>query len=182
MSYGYGVSATPLQVTMAYGAIANGGNLMKPRIVNEVVANNGEVIERHETEVVRRVMSETTAAQMRAALTKVVSETGTAKRAAVPGFKSAGKTGTAIKIGPDGRYMEGHYVVSFAGMLPADDPAFVCVVVIDDPLTEEVKRYGGTIAAPTYARIAERVAARMNLEPTEPIETEEDILATVESE
>lgn len=182
LSYGYGVSVTPLQVTMAYGAIANGGELMKPRIVKEVLANNGAVIKRHEREVVRRVMSERTARQMREALTTVVSEKGTAKRAAVAGFKVAGKTGTAIKIGPDGRYLSGHYVVSFAGMLPADDPAFVCVVVIDDPLTEEVKRYGGTIAAPTFARIAERAAAYLNLEPTEPIEGEEEILANVEAD
>ena len=136
---------------MAYGAIANGGELMKPRIVKEVVANNGAVMERHEAEVVRRVMSERTARQMREALTTVVSEKGTAKRAAVPGFKVAGKTGTAVKIGP-AVYIPGHYVVSFAGMLPADDPAFVCVVVIDDPLTEEVKRYGGTLRNPRKGR------------------------------
>lgn len=180
MSYGYGESVTPLQVAMAYGAIANGGNLMKPRIVKEVTANNGLVVERVEPEIVRRVMKERVSEQMRKALATVVSIKGTAKRAAVPGFNAAGKTGTAIKIGPDGRYMDGRYVVSFAGMMPAEDPAFVCVVVIDDPLTTEVKRYGGTIAAPTFAKIAERAAAYMNLVPTEPIEGEEDVLAAAE--
>ncbi|MDA0766311.1 MAG: penicillin-binding protein 2 [Verrucomicrobia bacterium] len=182
MAYGYGVSVTPLQVAMAYGAIANGGNLMQPRIIKEVVANNGMVVEKFEPRVVRQVMKERTSLQMRNALTKVVSLKGTASRAEVPGFKSLGKTGTAIKIGPNGRYMDGHYVVSFVGALPADDPAFVCVVVIDDPLTTEVNRYGGTIAAPTFAKIGERAAAYMNLVPTEPIEVEEEVLAVAKKD
>ena len=95
------------------------------------------------------------------------------------GFLGAGKTGTALKRRTDRRgYYDDRYVVSFAGMLPADDPAFVCVVVIDDPRTTEVKRYGGTIAAPVYAKIAERVASYMGLPPTEPIEGAEDVLAS----
>lgn len=179
MSYGYGVSVTPLQIAMAYGAIANGGLLMRPHVVKEVIANNGLVVERFEPEVVRRVLKERTATQMRNALTKVVSKKGTASRAAVAGFNVAAKTGTALKIGPNGRYLDGHYVVSLVGMVPAEDPAFVCVVVIDDPLTTEVKRYGGTVAAPPFAKIAARVAAYMGLTPTEPIEGEGDILATV---
>ena len=116
---------------------------------------------------------------MRKALTKVISKKGTASRAAVPGFRGAGKTGTSVKHRPGGRgYYEDRYVVSFAGMLPAEDPAFVCVVVIDDPRTTKVKRYGGTIAAPVYAKIAQRTAAYMGLTPTEPIEGEEDVLAS----
>ncbi len=181
MSYGYGVSVTPLQMTMAYAAIANGGNLMKPRIVKSVIANDGTVVEEFGPEVRGRVMSERSSAQMRHALTTVISKKGTAKRAAVPGFLGAGKTGTVEKnrVGARG-YDHDHYVVSFVGMLPADDPAFVCVVVIDDPLTNEVKRYGGTIAAPVYAKIATRVAAHMGLTPTEPIEGEEDVLAATD--
>lgn len=173
-SYGYGVSVTPLQMAMAYGAIANGGELMKPRIVKAVIANDGTVVREFPPEVRGRVLREATATRMRKALAKVVSEKGTAKRAKVPGFQAAGKTGTAMKIREDGGgYYEGRYVVSFAGMLPAEDPAFVCVVVIDDPQTTEVKRYGGTIAAPVFARISERTASYMNLVPTEPIEGEE---------
>ena len=186
MSYGYASSVTPLQIAMAYGAIANGGNLMKPRIVKEIQANNGMVVESFDPEMVRRVLKERTARQMREALTTVLGPGGTAKLANVPGFEGhgAGKTGTAIKIGPDGKYMHGHYVVSFAGMLPADDPRFVCVVVVDDPLTEEVSRYGGLIAGPIYSKIMERTAAYMSLVPPNPIEpetlTEEEILASAE--
>ncbi len=179
MAYGYGVSVTPLQVAMAYAAIANGGNLMKPQIVQSVTANDGTVVQAYEPEIRQRVMSARTSEWMRKALTKVVSKKGTASRAAVAGFLGAGKTGTSLKIRPGGRgYYDDRYVVSFAGILPAEDPAFVCVVVIDDPRTTEVKRYGGTIAAPVYAKIAQRTAAYMGLTPTEPIEGEENALAT----
>ena len=179
MAYGYGVSVTPLQVAMAYAAIANGGNLMKPQIVQSVTANDGTVVQAYEPEIRQRVMSARTSEWMRKALTKVVSKKGTASRAAVAGFLGAGKTGTSLKIRPGGRgYYDDRYVVSFAGMLPAEDPAFVCVVVIDDPRTTEVKRYGGTIAAPVYANIARRTAAYMGLTPTEPIEGEENVLAS----
>jgi cell division protein FtsI/penicillin-binding protein 2 len=153
---------------------------MKPRLVQAVVANDGTVMERFEPEKTGVVMRERTARQMREALSKVISKKGTASRAAVPGFLGAGKTGTAKKHLPDGRgYYEDRYVVSFAGMLPADDPAFVCVVVVDDPQTTTVKRSGGTIGAPVFARIAARAASYMNLEPTEPIEDE--VLAASES-
>ena len=79
-------------------------------------------------------------------------------------------TDTMKRHSPDGRgYLSNSYTVSFAGMLPAQDPAFVGVVVIDDPQTDKVSRYGGTIAAPTFARIAARAAAYLKLTPTEPI-------------
>jgi cell division protein FtsI/penicillin-binding protein 2 len=179
MAYGYGVSVTPLQVAMAYAAIANGGNLMKPQIVQSVTANDGTVVQAYEPEIRQRVMSARTSEWMRKALTKVVSKKGTASRAAVAGFLGAGKTGTSLKIRPGGRgYYDDRYVVSFAGILPAEDPAFVCVVVIDDPRTTEVKRYGGTIAAPVYANIARRTAAYMGLTPTEPIEGEAALAST----
>lgn len=107
---------------------------------------------------------------MRAALSKVTETGGTATLAAVPGHKVAGKTGTAKKHNPNGRgYLPDSYTVSFAGMLPAEDPAFVGIVVIDDPRTNKVKRYGGTIAAPAFGRIAARAAAYLNLKPTEPM-------------
>lgn len=169
-TYGYGISVTPLQVANAYCAIANGGSLMKPYIVRSVTTNSGDVIAENTPTVVNRVISEQTAEQLRLALRTVVETGGTATRAAVPGFSAGGKTGTAKKHDSiNGGYHEGRYTVSFAGMLPAEKPAFVCVVVIDDPQTTEVKRYGGTIAAPIWQRISQRVAAHMNLSPTEEI-------------
>jgi cell division protein FtsI/penicillin-binding protein 2 len=168
-TYGYALAVTPLQVAAAYCAIAGDGNLRKPHIVKSIIANDGTVVERFEPEVVRKVLRPETAKAMRGALEKVVDIKGTAVQAKVPGYSGAGKTGTAVRI-DKGRYQEGHYTVSYAGMLPAKDPAFVCVVVIDDPLTRKVTRYGGTIAAPVFAKVGARLAAHMNLTPDQPVE------------
>ncbi|MCP5535335.1 MAG: penicillin-binding protein 2 [Akkermansiaceae bacterium] len=170
VSYGYAVSVTPLQVACAYSAIANGGTLLEPQLLKSVMANNGAIIRKFKPKPVRRVIKESTAQKMRRALATVVDVKGTASRAKVDGFKVAGKTGTTVKINPGGGYLPGRYTVSFAGMMPAEKPAFVCVVVVDDPQTTEVKRYGGTIAAPIFAKVATRIANRMGLEPTEPID------------
>lgn len=173
VAYGYAANVTPLQVACAYAVVANGGKSMRPHIVRQVVANDGTVVERFEPEVLCQALKPATAAALRKMLAMVVDEKGTAAQAKVPGFQPGGKTGTAVRFNPETRrYANGHYTVSFAGLMPAEDPAFVCVVVIDDPLTTEVTRYGGTIAAPVFAKIAERVARHMNLEPTEPIEEE----------
>ena len=100
----------------------------------------------------------------------MVSKDGTAKDAAIPGFAVAGKTGTAQKIDPRGGYLEGRYVVSFVGFLPADDPKFTLLVVIDDPEMKEGKAFGGTVAAPVFAKIAKRAADYLELQPTTPVE------------
>jgi cell division protein FtsI/penicillin-binding protein 2 len=169
-AYGYALNVTPLQMACAYSAIAGDGKLLKPKIVKSLVANDGTVVETFPTQVVSEVIKPATARMMREALQKVTETGGTALLAAVPGFKVAGKTGTAKRHNPNGRgYLANSYTVSFAGMLPAQDPAFVCVVVIDDPRTDKVSRYGGTIAAPAFGRIAARAAAYMNLQPTEPV-------------
>ncbi|MCH7226165.1 peptidoglycan D,D-transpeptidase FtsI family protein [Haloferula sp. A504] len=172
-SYGYALNVTPLQVAAGYSVIANGGEWIRPRVVRSIVASDGTVIERFKPEVERRVIKESVAEQLREALTTVTEEGGTATRAAVPGFKVAGKTGTAIRI-VDGHYQHGHYTVSFAGMMPAQDPRFVCLVVVDDPLTEEVSRFGGTVAAPIFSKIAGRIATHLNLTPTEPLEEDDE--------
>ena len=103
------------------------------------------------------------------------------KCAAVPGFEVAGKTGTCRKYVEGVGYLEGQYIVSFVGMMPADNPEFVCLVVIDDPRPddEELKIYGGTIAAPIFSRIGTRAASYLNLEPTEEIEPTQPLLIDV---
>lgn len=179
-SYGYALNVTPLQMASAYCAIANDGKLLKPQIVKSLIANDGTIVQTYPPETVREVLKPKVAKQMRAALEKVTEKGGTATVAAVPGFRVAGKTGTARRIAPGGRgYLANSYTVSFAGMMPAQDPAFVCVVVIDDPRTNKVTRYGGTVAAPAFKKIATRLAARMNLQPTEPIK--ENPLATAKT-
>jgi cell division protein FtsI/penicillin-binding protein 2 len=172
-SYGYALNVTPLQMACAYSAIASDGKLRKPSIVKALIANDGTVVEDFRAEVASVVMKPETARKMRTALRKVTETGGTATLAAVPGYKVAGKTGTAKRYNPKGGgYLANSYTVSFVGMLPAVDPRFVCIVVIDDPKTTKVSRYGGTIAAPAFSRIAARAASYMNIPTTEPIKTD----------
>ena len=169
-AYGYYIGVTPIQMATAYSVIAGDGRLLKPKIIKALVANDGTVIDDFPTEVRGQTISPETAAKMRTALHKVTLLGGTATQAQVPGYKVCGKTGTAIKHDPKrGGYIKGGYVVSFAGFMPADKPAFVCYVVIDEPMTTETPRYGGSIAAPIFSKIAGRLAAYMNIPPTEPI-------------
>lgn len=177
-AYGYYIGVTPIQMATAYSVIAGDGRLLKPSIIKALVANDGTVVDEFDTVSRRQVISPSTAQKMRAALHKVTQLGGTAQQACVAGFKVCGKTGTAIKHDPKrGGYIDGAYVVSFAGFMPADDPAFVCYVVIDEPKTTEVKHYGGTIAAPIFSKIATRLAAYMNLQPTEAIPNSEEPIA-----
>lgn len=171
-SIGYAVSVTPLQMANALGAVANGGELMRPYLVESVVDSKGRTISENKPEVVRRVMSERAAREMRKMFRTVVDGEGitgtvTGSAAAVDGYDVGGKTGTARKVNPDGRgYLAGRYVVSFMGFLPADDPEILGIIVVDDPQTHSsVARYGGTVAAPIFSRIAGEAAAYLDLEP-----------------
>lgn len=179
ISYGYGVSVTPLQVACAYAAIANDGVRVKPQLLKSMMADNGTITRSFEKEAVDRVVKKETAQKMRQVLATVVDEEGTARRAKVEGFLVAGKTGTTRKIHPKGGYYDGEndrdkrYVTSFAGMMPADQPEFVCIVVIDDPTMPDngegkpkVTPGGGNVAAPIFSRVATRVANLMGLKPT----------------
>lgn len=179
-SYGYNVMVSPLQIANAYCVLANGGNLMQPNIVKRVEGSMGEVIQEYKPTIKRRVISERTATTMRKALKTVIEEGGTATRADVAGYTEGGKTGTAIKWDPKminpnngklGWYNKKKKVVSFAGMMPIEHPKFVCVVVIDEPRAEkDFNLGGGTVAAPIWREASKRIAAHMNLEPTEPVE------------
>lgn len=166
MPMGHSIAVTPLQLTMAMGVIANGGKLMRPQIVRAVRDSSGNVLQSIQPEVVREVIPESTAQFVSSALAAVTKQGGTARLADVPGFSVAGKTGTAQKVDPKGGYAAGKYVVSFIGYLPAEDPAFVCLVMIDDAKVGGGMNYGGVLAAPVFARIAEKAARYMNLVPT----------------
>lgn len=167
--FGYATSVTPLQLACAYSVIASDGKLRKPHIIKAIVRNDGTVAEEFPPEVVNEVIKPQTAAKMRIALGKVVLPGGTATLAAVPGFHVAGKTGTVLKHNPKGGYYGNKYIVSFVGMMPAEKPAFVCLVVLDDPGKPQGRILGGLIAAPIFSRIAARAAVYMNLQPTEPV-------------
>jgi cell division protein FtsI/penicillin-binding protein 2 len=177
-TYGYALAVTPLQVATAYSVLASDGKRRKPHIVKAIVAADGKPVQKFEPEVAEVVLRPETARAMRRALEKVTGEGGTAKLGRVPGYLVAGKTGTARRI-YKGKYQLNHYTVSVAGMLPAEDPAFVCVVVVDDPHVSG-KVFGGTIAAPIFSKIGARVAAHMNLTPTEPVEGGKNKIASTQ--
>ena len=165
---GHEVGVTPLQMTVAMATIANGGKLVTPRIVKSITTEDGKTITTFTPTVLRQVISPETAAQVGNALRGVVSDRGTAAAAAVPGFTISGKTGTAQKVDPHGGYEHGKYVVSFSGYLPSDHPEFVGLVVLDDAKTANPElNYGGLVAGPIFARIAEKAARYLDLQPHE---------------
>jgi cell division protein FtsI (penicillin-binding protein 3) len=163
---GHEIGVTPLQMIAAMATIADGGKLIMPRIVKSITTPEGKTISSLSPVVLRQVISPETARQIGDALRGVVSDSGTAAAAAVPGFVIAGKTGTAQKVDPRGGYEHGKYVVSFAGYLPADHPEFVGLVVLDDAHTSKPElNYGGLVAGPIFSRVAERAARYLDLEP-----------------
>ncbi|PSQ80773.1 MAG: penicillin-binding protein [Bacteroidetes bacterium QS_8_68_15] len=159
MAIGYEVAATPLQLAVAYAALANGGRVVQPHVVKRRLSWSGHT--RWSTaqdslrrDSLRRVFSEETARTLRPVFERVASEEGTAERAAVSGLQVAGKTGTARKV-VGGRYRAGKYRALFAGFFPADDPEVALAVIYDEP---ETSIYGGVVVAPVFRRIARRWA------------------------
>ncbi len=173
MPMGHSVAVTPLQITMAMSVIANGGKLMRPQLIKSVSGDGGT--QTFEPEVVREVVLEKVAKFIADALTGVVSEEGTAPLARVSGFRVAGKTGTAQKVDPRGGYAEGKYVVSFVGFMPAEDPEFVCLIMIDEPNVPPNLAYGGLVAAPVFSRVAERAARYLDIPPSPEPEPEHSL-------
>lgn len=159
---GQGVAATPLQMVTAMSAVANGGALMTPRIVKQVNDSEGRVVEIYSPRMVRQVIAPSTARMMTQSLEDVVSDQGTAQAAAVPGFSVAGKTGTAQKF-VNGEYSKEKYVASFIGYLPAENPQFVMLVMVDEPKGKQY--YGGQVAAPAFAEMSKKIVQCLNLEP-----------------
>lgn len=165
MPMGHAIAVTPLQIVMGMSVMANGGKLMKPHIVRTIKDETGNDIYRFEPEVVREVVPEKVAKFLSAALESVVGEGGTAQLARVAGFLVAGKTGTAQKVDPKGGYTPGKYVVSFVGYMPAEDPRFVCLIMVNDAKIASNLNYGGLVAAPVFSRVAEKAARYLDLTP-----------------
>ncbi|HEX2385894.1 MAG TPA: penicillin-binding protein, partial [Candidatus Binatia bacterium] len=159
-AYGQGIAVTPIQLVMAYGAVANGGFLMRPFVVKRAVGADGRVLWENQPHVVRRVVSEATASTLTSILKGVVDEGGTGVLASVDGFEVAGKTGTAQKA-EHGVYTRKR-VASFVGFVPADQPRLVMAVILDEP---ETSVYGGTVAAPTFRNIAAATLQRLAVLP-----------------
>ncbi len=154
LNMGYEVAVTPLQLALAYAAIANDGVLYRPSLVRQIRDPGGSIVFEPRPEPVRRAVSSEVAAELRAALSGVVYEGGTAGTAALQTYEVAGKTGTARRAGPGG-YIEGSYTASFASLFPADDPQLVMVVKLDDPKDT----YAQATAAPLTRVVLEQVLA-----------------------
>jgi cell division protein FtsI (penicillin-binding protein 3) len=154
IAFGQGISVTPLQMAAALGAIANDGRLMKPHLVSQVLDQKGQPAKTFSPQAVRQVLSPETARLMRQLLVRVTEPGGTATQAAIDGLAVGGKTGTAQKVTPDThRYAPGKYVSTFMGFLPAENPALVILVIIDEP---KGMHYGGVVAAPVFKAIGEQ--------------------------
>lgn len=165
---GQGVAVTPIQMVMAMGAIANNGKLMMPQIIHSITDDQNHPVADFPPVVVRQVASQDTVKAITSALEDVIVK-GTAKHGAVAGYDAAGKTGTAQKVSPQGGYMSGKYVVSFVGFLPAKDPELVGMVMLDNATTKQGENYGGLVAAPVFASIAEKAMHYYNIDPTVPL-------------
>ncbi len=162
ISFGQGVSASAIQLITAASAIANGGVLMKPLLVKEILDRHGQTITRFASKRVRRAITPKTAACMRKILKSVISEGGTGVNAALAGYSVCGKTGTAQKIDQSGTYAKGKYLSSFLGFAPADQPELAILVVVDEPGKQD---YGGIVAAPAFRQIALETLGYLNIPP-----------------
>jgi cell division protein FtsI/penicillin-binding protein 2 len=158
---GQEVAVTPLQILRAYAAVANGGYLVKPHVVSEILSPEGEVITSFRNPERQRILSSRTADTFREILASVTEEGGTGKSAAVDGNPVAGKTGTAQMFNPvTKRYSKEKYVSSFVGFVPADNPRLAMIVVVYEP---KGQIYGGVVAAPVFRDIASQALSYMGI-------------------
>ncbi len=164
ISFGHGISTTPIALTRAYAAIANGGLLLRPRLVHALEDANGKVIYTYAPEIEHRVISEATAAKLREILRAVVLYGTGNPSARAPGYSTAGKTGTA-QVVENGRYEPGEYIGSFIGYVPAEAPRYVIFVKIERP---RGAYYGGVVAAPIFATLARAVMLHVDVMPSAP--------------
>jgi cell division protein FtsI/penicillin-binding protein 2 len=158
---GHEVAVTPMQMVMMLSAVANGGKLMQPMLLDSLRDESGRVVVKYHPKAIRQVISPDTARKVTVALKTVVGEGGTARRAKLQYYSVAGKTGTAQKAGLGG-YIDGKFYSSFIGFFPADKPALCIFVGLDEPTGDY---YGGLTAAPIFKAIAERTASYLVIKP-----------------
>jgi len=182
---GYEVAVTPLQMAAACAVIASGGVYREPTVIRGFSAGQPGSTVRLRTPESRRVLSEKAARQVKECMVVATGPEGTASRGVFPGYTVAGKTGTARKHVEGVGYVSGRFVASFVGFVPADSPKLVGLVMIDDPNTEGYSAYGGTTAAPVFARIANDAVKALGIDPDRPEELEEmenDFISLIASE
>jgi len=163
ISFGQGVSVTGVQLAAALSAIANGGSLMRPYVVEKITNEKGEVVQSFKPETIRKVISEETARKVRVLLKAATEKGGTGEGAVPAGYEVAGKTGTAQKVDSlMGGYSDDRYVSGFMGFAPADAPKLVVLVIVDEPQGDS---YGGVVAAPIFKMIMEKALPSLNVIP-----------------
>ncbi len=163
LSFGQEIGVSSIQLISAFSAVANGGVLMQPMVVKSLIDGNGNVSESFSPRRRRRVISEESARTLTEILVGVV-EKGTGKRARIPGYKVAGKTGTAQKI-EKGTYSHTKFVSSFVGYVPAYKPEIAILVVVDEPCGKPSECYGGRVAGPVFRRIAVQTLKYLGIPP-----------------
>lgn len=161
ISFGQSISVTPMQLITAVCSIVNDGNRMEPRLVKAYTDNKGNITKKVDPVQVKQVISKETSEQMREIMESVVTEGG-GKIAYLPGYRLGGKTGTAQKV-IDGSYAQGHYVCSFIGMAPADDPQIVVLAIVDEPTN--VMQFGSTTAGPIIKEVMGNTLKYLGVEP-----------------
>ncbi len=164
IAFGQGVSVSGLQLISAVAALANDGLMMKPHIVQAVTDPNGRPISTVDPVAVKQVVSVDTAHKVRRIMRSVITEGGTGVEADLDGYRVCGKTGTAQKIEPSGKYAHNKYVASFVGFAPTERPALAAIVVVDEP--RDIY-YGGTVAAPAFKRIIKEALSYLNIAPAD---------------
>lgn len=162
ISFGQGVSASAIQLASAVSAVANGGTLMKPFIVDRILDDSGQEVQKFEPQAIHKVISPDTAQQVTRMMEAVTANGGTGTNAAVDGFRVAGKTGTAQKADPVTHSYGAKRTASFIGFIPADKPKLTILVVVDEPKTSQ---YGGVVAAPAFRAIANNSLAYLKVTP-----------------
>jgi cell division protein FtsI (penicillin-binding protein 3) len=162
ISFGQGISVTGIQLVTALSAIANGGSLMKPYIVEKITNEKGETVESFQPQIVRKVISEDVARNVTLLLKASTEKGGTGEEAVPAGYEVAGKTGTAQKANTQLGGYEDRYNSGFMGFAPADDPKVALLVVIDEP---QGTNYGGVVAAPVFKAIMEKILPYFNAHP-----------------
>jgi len=162
--FGQGISVSPLQLAMAFGAIANGGRLMRPYLVKSIVDQGGKTVQEYYPQMRRRVISEITARKVKAILEGVVEKDGTAPSAAIQGYRAGGKTGTAQKVDPiEKTYSNTKYVAYFGGFAPSDSPEITILAALDEP---KETPYGGIVAAPVFRDVGGWTLNHLNVAPS----------------
>jgi len=172
MSYGQGISVTPIQIIAAISAIGNGGKLMEPMLVRELKDDRGKTVQSYEPKVIRQVISKETSSEMRTILEAVVNE-GTGTTARIPGYRIGGKTGTADKV-KNGAY-SGEVYASFVALAPIDDPQIAVLMIVDEP---QGLHFGSQTAAPGVKAILSEVLRYMKIPPSYTSDELEDIAKT----